>query len=300
MTRPDDEPLAGGVRPTGAGAAGRLLVALLGDYWYDSTAFIPSSALVDLTSEFGVSEAATRAALSRLSRRGGLEGTRSGRTTAYRLAPDLVDLAHRAGRALMRFGAEPTSWDGRWTCVAVSLRGVDGRRRNVARRLRRLGMGMLFDDLWITPHPSVDPVLRAVADLEPGAVVVFRAAEVAVPEATDLLSAWDLDALRAVHEALIASVDHLRERLDRGAMGPAEALIARTDLTVRWRELVSSDPRLPDELLPDDWPRSRARRCFVEGYDALGPLAELRVAHLVGERVGPEGRPRHHRVDDIA
>ena len=298
MTR-TDEPRRASLRPAGAGAAGRLLIALLGDYWYDSTAFIPSSALVDLTGEFGVSEAATRAALSRLSRRGGLEGTRSGRTTAYRLPPDLVDLAHHAGRALMRFGAEPTQWDGRWTCVAVSLRGSDGPRRTLARRLRRLGLGLLFDDLWITPHPSVEPVRRAVADLEPGTAVVFRAAEVAVPEVADLLSAWDLDAVRAVHEALITSVDDLRGRLDRGAMGPAEALIARTELTVRWRELVSSDPRLPDELLPDDWPRAHARRCFVEGYDALGPLAELRVAHLVGERVGPAGRPRHHRVDDI-
>src|SRR5918998_2787720 len=199
MTRPEEQSAEGEVHARGAGAAGRLLVALLGDYWYASTEFIPSSALVDLAAEFGTSEAATRAALSRLGRRGGLQGTRSGRTTAYRLAPDMVDAAHHAGRALMRFGAEPTPWDGQWTCVAVSLRGSDGRRRVLARRLRRLGVGVLFDDLWITPHPSVEPVRRAVADLEPGAVVVFRAAGLAVPGAAELLSALGLGALRGVH-----------------------------------------------------------------------------------------------------
>jgi phenylacetic acid degradation operon negative regulatory protein len=299
MTRPEEQSAEGEVHAPGAGAAGRLLVALLGDYWYASTEFIPSSALVDLAAEFGSSEAATRAALSRLGRRGWLQGTRSGRTTAYRLAPSMVDAAHHAGRAMMRFGAAPTPWDGGWTCVVVSLRGSDGRRRQLARRLRRLGLGVLFDDLWITPHRVVERVRRAVADLEPGAVVVFRGAEVVVPQAADLLTAWDLDGLRRSYEALIASVDDLRGRLDRGAIGPAEALVARTELTVRWRDLVETDPRLPDELLSDDWPRSHARRCFVEGYDTLGPLAELRVAQLVGERVGPAGRPRHHRVDDV-
>lgn len=283
----------------GAGAAGRLIVTLLGDYWYGNSGFIASSALVDLATGFGMSEAAARAALSRLSRDGGLERTRSGRTTAYRLSPSRVDAARRAGRELMQFAASPIAWDGQWTCVVVSAPGANGRRRAVRRRLRRLGLGALSDEVWITPRPLLGPIRRAVAGLDDGEVAVFRATEVEVPHGADLTAAWDVAGLRAGYDALAAVLEPMQRRIDEGSMGAAEALLARTDLLDRWRALVSADPRLPDELLPGDWPRDAVRRAFVRAYDALGPLAEVRVRQLVGERVGPGGQPRHHRVADI-
>jgi phenylacetic acid degradation operon negative regulatory protein len=283
----------------GAGAAGRLIVTLMGDYWYANSGFIASSALVDLVTAFGMTEAAARAALSRLSRDGVLERTRSGRTTAYRLSPARAEGAERAGRELMQFAAAPTAWDGQWTCVVVSAPGADGRRRAVRRRLRRLGLGALSDEVWITPRPLVGPIRRAVAGLEDGEVAVFRATEVEVPHGADLTAAWDIAGLRAGYDALAAALEPMERRIDDGSMGAAEALLARTGLLDRWRDLVSVDPRLPDELLPDDWPRDAVRRAFVRAYDALGPLAELRVRQVVGERVGPGGQPCHHRVADI-
>lgn len=64
---------------------------------------------------------------------------------------------------------------------------------------------------------------------------------------------------------------------------------------MRWGEIVATDPRLPDELLPDPSPRREARRGFVDAYDRLGPFAELRVRQLV-DRVDEAAGPRHHRV----
>src|SRR4029453_1546571 len=58
--------------------ASRLLMGLLGDYWYDSRAYVPSWALMALLGEFGINEPGGRAALSRLSRRGRLHGPRDG------------------------------------------------------------------------------------------------------------------------------------------------------------------------------------------------------------------------------
>ena len=46
----------------------RLLLTLLGDYWWRRTEPLPSAALVALLAEFGVSDSAARAALSRLTR----------------------------------------------------------------------------------------------------------------------------------------------------------------------------------------------------------------------------------------
>jgi phenylacetic acid degradation operon negative regulatory protein len=66
-----------------------------------------------------------------------------------------------------------------------------------------------------------------------------------------------------------------------GGIGPAEALTVRTDLRVAWRVFPEVDPDLPAALLPADWPRVRARRVFIEIYDLLGPLAELRFRQIL-------------------
>ena len=73
----------------------------------------------------------------------------------------------------------------------------------------------------------------------------------------------------------------------------------RTDLMARWRRLARIDPRLPEDLLPDDWPLHNARAGFVEAYDALGPLSELRVRQLVGAGADDAGGPRHHRLTEL-
>jgi phenylacetic acid degradation operon negative regulatory protein len=276
-----------------------LLVTLLGDYWFASTGHIPSAALAALLGEFGVRPEATRAALSRATRRGRLEGTKSGRNTAYRLAPDRRAAATALGRALMAFGAEPIVWDGTWTCVAFSVPEADRRLRLALRnRLRALGFGALFDGLWISPgapDEEVDAILRRLGITT---AAVLRVTEVPRPGGVDLRSAWDLDGVRKRYDEFLAGLDAIMPRVDEGSVGSAEALAVRTELLARWRELVTTDPRLPDELMPDDWPRTEARRRFAAAYDALGPLAEARVRQVVAPWPATPP-PSHHRVDDL-
>jgi phenylacetic acid degradation operon negative regulatory protein len=289
--------------------ASELLPTLMGDYWFRSRAHIPSAALVRLLAEFGVRADATRAALSRLSRRGRLEGVRDGRRTAYRLAPALVDVAVVQGRRLMRFGADPIEWDGVWTCVAFSVPESDGHRRpQLRKRLRALGLGALFDGLWITPHAPLDALDRHLAELGITEATVLRATEVPRPAGVAMVDAWDLRTLRRRYDEVVRLADRIVARLDDGRIAASEALVARTELMGRWRALALSDPRLPDELLPDDWPCRPARARFEAAYDGLGPLAETRVRELVALvtpdlDAGDDGRddgPRHHRVRDIA
>ncbi len=59
----------------------RLLLTLLGDYWWQRTEPLPSAAIVALLAEFGVSDSAARAALSRLTRNGLLVTSKTGRRT---------------------------------------------------------------------------------------------------------------------------------------------------------------------------------------------------------------------------
>ena len=137
---------AGAAGPLGDASAAHLLTTVLDDYWYAVTQFVPSAALVALLAQFAVGEAATRAALSRLTRLGRLEGTRRGRTTAYRLAPALLGPAHAHAREVLRFGVAPRPWDGRWTSVGFSIPETERHRRPALRqRLRRLGLGPRVD-----------------------------------------------------------------------------------------------------------------------------------------------------------
>ncbi len=53
---------------TRTGRPPRLLLTLLGDYWWRRTEQLPSMALIALLAEFGVSDVAARAALGRLVR----------------------------------------------------------------------------------------------------------------------------------------------------------------------------------------------------------------------------------------
>ncbi len=282
-------------------SAGQLLVTVLGDYWYGTTEHIASAALVAIMAEFGVSEDAVRAALSRLCRDGRLERVKDGRRTAYRLSPDARATAEQRGRRLVRYGTEPVTWDGVWTCVAFSVPEADRHLRSSFRnRLRSLGMGPLFDGFWISPHPILDAVGTALDDLGISSATVLRATEIPRDGGVAAVDAWDLQELRAGFDDLTATLDALQGQVDRGALGVAEALIVRTDLMARWRMLARSDPRLPDALLPDDWPLAAARGRFVAVYDALGPLSELRVRHLVGAAPDDPGGPRHHHLAERA
>jgi phenylacetic acid degradation operon negative regulatory protein len=199
----------------------------------------------------------------------------------------------------MGFGAAPVPWDGMWTCVAFSVPEPDRQRRlALRRRLRSLGFGALFDGLWISPRPPAGELDAALRELEIADVAVLRVTEVPRDGAVDLLSAWDLDALRARYDGFLDLLGRVGPRVEAGEIGSAEALVARTEVLAGWRDLVTGDPRLPDELLPDDWPRDDARRGFVAAYDGLGPLAEARVHQLVAAHPATPP-PRHHRVADI-
>ncbi|HZM42309.1 MAG TPA: PaaX family transcriptional regulator C-terminal domain-containing protein [Acidimicrobiales bacterium] len=281
-------------------SAPRLLVWMFLGYWFENIEFVPSAALVALLGSLGVGEAAARAALSRLARRGSLEGTKLGRNTAYRLAAGSAQAARAQGRRVLKFGSGPSPWDRQWTCVVFSIPESDRRRRPALRqRLRELRLGPLFDGFWITPRAPLAAIDRSLTELGVSDAAVFRVCEVPRPAGVDLLSAWDLRSLRADYEDLIESLEPVVRRVRQGTLPDRDALVARSAACARWRYLAAADPGLPDELLPRDWPQRQARELFVEAYDSLGPAAERRVRELVGSVRGVSSpAPHHRRIED--
>jgi phenylacetic acid degradation operon negative regulatory protein len=276
-----------------------LLLTLLGDYWYGLHDHLPSAALVELLGEFGISPAAARAALNRLARRGILDSSRTGRRTGYGLTrrePVELRLSRTTRNAILFAEATPP-WDGLWRMVIFSMpEDQRNARRTVRSRLRWLGFAPLFDGVWISPHDREEEAGRYLADLGIPSYVVMTARVVpGVPQGSAPLDAWDLDRIRSEYEAFITEWEPLLARTRDGAVGTAEALLARTRLMYDWMHFPGIDPRLPESLLPDDWPSRRAHAIFAELYDGLGPLAETRVRQIVA-RLAPDlaRRVRHH------
>ncbi|MGH3390442.1 MAG: PaaX family transcriptional regulator [Actinomadura sp.] len=267
----------------------RLLLTLLGDYWWRRTEPLPSAALVALLAEFGVSDSAARAALSRLTRNGLLVTSKSGRRTFVRLSDRAARILDEGGKRIFSFGTTCEPWDGAWSLVAFSVPESHRASRHALRsRLRWLGFAPLYDGLWVAPRDHTQEVADQLTELGIDTATVFRAttvpgdAERALPQ-----RAWDLAALRDQYSEFIDFVGDLRRHILAGTVSPLEALVARTHVMDRWRAFPALDPELPDELLPDGWPRAAARELFVDTYDLLGPLAAHRVRQIIA-RYSPE------------
>jgi phenylacetic acid degradation operon negative regulatory protein len=271
-------------RPQAGSAPQHLLLTLLGDYFSEISEPIPSAALVAFLSEFGVTSAGARAALSRVARRGLLVHAKRGRNTYYRLAPDAAAMLVAITRRAFGFGAVVEPWSGQWTVVAFSVPEHRRHTRPALRsRLRSLGYAPLYDGVWVSPRPPTDDLDRVLGDLEIEASSVFVAGLWDRAGGSGPTSAFDLDGLRRVYEAFVAEFGDLHRRVGCGGIGSAEGLVARTRVMDRWRRMAEVDPALPDALLPIDWPRDRARTLFLEIYDALGELAELRVRQILSD-----------------
>jgi phenylacetic acid degradation operon negative regulatory protein len=265
----------------------RLLLTLLGDYWWQRTEPLPSAAIVALLAEFGVSDSAARAALSRLTRNGLLVTSRAGRRTFVQLSDRAAGILDDGARRIFSFGTDTAAWDGMWSLVAFSIPEHNRAARDELRKaLRWLGFAPLYDGLWVSPRDHTGEVLARLGELGIGTATAFRATAIAgVPDI--VARAWDLDGLRAGYEEFIAFAGALRDRVVAGSVAPLDALVARTRVMDEWRAFPAMDPDLPGELLPSAWPRAQARALFIDCYDLLAPLAAHRVRQIIA-RYSPD------------
>jgi len=266
---------------TRQGSPPSLLLTLLGDYWWGQEDPLPSAALVDLLADFGVSDVAARAALSRMVKRGLLTSTRAGRNTFYAMTPRAQTVMQRGAERIVAFGIDDDDWDGRWSIVAFSVPEANRAAREALRtRLRLLGFAPLYDALWISPHPRHERALAELAELGVTTTTAFVSSD-APGGSLAPQSAWDVEELAEQYRGFIAEWEPTHAALGQGAIAPADALLKRTQLMDAWRAFPGIDPDLPRRLLPADWPRAQARELFLETYEQLGAPASVRVRQVI-------------------
>jgi phenylacetic acid degradation operon negative regulatory protein len=280
-----------------------LAVTLLADYTLSTGAQLPSAAIVALLAEAGVSHAGARAAISRLARRGVLEGSRQGRNSFYRLARSAALVLSAGGMAIFRSSAGQETWDRQWTLIAFSLPQDEvTRRRELRSHLRWLGYAPLYDGLWVSPHDLTDPAKAKLAHLAFGTVTVFRARHVEL-DATlgrNPIDAWDTTAIARQYESFVRQWSPLAPRIRAARITGAEAVRTRTEVMDGYRRLPVLDPQLPIRLLPPGWLREPARDLFAAVYDGLASPAQDHVRAVASRfTTGPLDGIRAHTVADL-
>jgi phenylacetic acid degradation operon negative regulatory protein len=286
-----------------AGSPQGLAVTLIADYTMSTRAWLPSAAIVALLGEFGVTSGAARTTISRLARRGVLEGSRQGRHSSYRLSQPAIDSLSIGGGGIAAFAANQEAWDGWWSLVTFSIpQEVSTQRRTLRDALRWQGYAPLYDGVWVSPRAMAEEELNAMTAVTAGSLTVFRARhlDVKAQAASNPIDAWDIAGIARQYELFNRRWGRLVPRIAAGRITGAAAVRARTEVMDTYRRFPTIDPLLPIELLPPRWPRAHARELFVAVYDGLAAPALAHVRAVVAQVTDePHDEIRPHTIAEM-
>lgn len=212
-------------------------------------AWATASDLVRLTTDFGIKEATLRVALTRMVSAGDLIRSADG----YRLSDRLLARQRRQDEAMR---PRTRAWRGHWHLVVVTSVGTDPRTRAALRNtMHDKRFAELREGVWMRPD-NLD--LELAPDVATR-VRVMRARDDAPVELAGQL--WDLTQWAGVGHRLLEEIGRATDM--PGRFVAAAAMVRH----------LNTDPILPEELLPADWPGARLRAAY---YDFATELAELR------------------------
>jgi phenylacetic acid degradation operon negative regulatory protein len=199
-----------------------------------------SAELIRLTSDYEITEAAVRVALTRMVSSGDLVRSPDG----YRLSDRLLARRRKQDDALR----PPTRvWRGAWITLVITSVGIDPRTRSEMRKaLYDNRLAELREGVWMRPD---NLKLELPIDLE-DRTRVLCAYDNAPAELAGRL--WDLRGWARTGRELLDDMAHASEALDQFV---AAAAIMRHLMT---------DPVLPETLLPVGWPGEELRTAYAE------------------------------------
>ncbi|HTY33284.1 PaaX family transcriptional regulator C-terminal domain-containing protein [Mycobacterium sp.] len=194
--------------------------------------------LIRLTADFGIKETALRVALTRMVGAGDLIRSADG----YRLSDRLLARQRRQDDAMH---PRTRPWRGDWVVLIVTSVGGDARTRATLRTaMHDKRFGELREGVWMRPD-------NLELDLDPdvaGRVRTLKARDEAPAELAREL--WDLPAWAEAGHRLL------------GGMAAAPDIPGRFVAAADIVRHLLTDPMLPGELLPADWPGDRLRDAY--------------------------------------
>lgn len=201
-------------------------------------AWATAGELIRLTADFDIKEPTVRVALTRMVGAGDLVRSEDG----YRLSDRLLARQRRQDDAI---NPRLRDWTGEWTTLVITSVGIDARTRAALRNtLHDNRFGELREGVWMRP----DNLSAAVPADVRRRVRVLRSRDADPAELAGRL--WDLPAWARTGRQLVVEMGSAADV--PGRFGVAAAMV---------RHLLT-DPVLPAELLPEDWPGAALRRAY--------------------------------------
>ena len=206
-------------------------------------AWASASELIRLTADFGIKESTLRVALTRMAGAGDLVRSADG----YRLSDRLLARQRRQDDSMR---PPMRKWSGEWLVAVVTTVGADARARAALRnRMYQNRFGELREGVWMRPANLESGIDTDVSSR----VRVLTARDDAPGQLAGEL--WDLPAWANTGHRLLIEIDAASDV-------PSRFVIAAAMV----RHLLT-DPMLPDDLLPADWPGAQLRAAY-QGFAA--------------------------------
>lgn len=214
-------------------------------------AWATASELIQLTADFGIKETTLRVALTRMVGAGDLVRSADG----YRLSDRLLARQRRQDEAMR---PRTRAWHGNWHMLIVTSIGTDARTRAALRTcMHHKRFGELREGVWMRPD-NLD------LDLESDVAARVRMLTARDEAPADLAGQlWDLSGWTEAGHRLL------------GDMAAATDMPGRFVVAAAMVRHLLTDPMLPAELLPADWPCAGLRAAY---HDFATAMAKRRDA----------------------
>lgn len=175
-----------------------------------------------------------------------------GGESVVRIAPEGIDhLVWRYGH----IGLMGKPWDGKWRIAVYDVPEKDRYKREKCRKLlERFGFASFHPSVYLSPHDVFDRVRSELAHEG-----LLTSAFLMTGSSSDLGDSQVLAGRLWPLSTLIQSYQHLIRRFQivMGQQLPEKKQLGLRRVRSDFIHLLASDPLLPVELLPNDWPMSR-------------------------------------------
>ncbi|MCW8881298.1 MAG: phenylacetic acid degradation operon negative regulatory protein PaaX [Sedimenticola sp.] len=272
-----------------------LVATLFGDVVESHDREIWLGSITALLEPFGVNERLVRTAVYRLAKDNFVESIKIGRKSYYRLTEN----ARRNVGQYDQLIYYPSSkhWDGDWTLVFTGTQGINAKQRAKLRKeLTWLGYGIIAPNVYGHPTAPINPT-QAILDRVgvTNQVVVLRAHNYdpmyGLGTKGMVRQCFKLSDLEKKYAAFIKHYRSLAKALQNTKQveneDPEHCFMLRIMLIHHYRRILLLDPKLPAELLPDNWLGQQAQDLCAAIYRPLEAISEKHILALCENQAGP-------------
>jgi phenylacetic acid degradation operon negative regulatory protein len=224
---------------------------------------------------FGFNAQTVRTTVSRMVDQGWLERFKEGKNSIYSLT--LQGQETIAQGVLRIFDIHQEAWDENWLIVTYN---IPENQRNIRDELRRelnwLGFGALSAGSWISPwniKQLIDPFVKKYK-LQ-GQVECFLSRHEGYSSDQALGNrCWKISSVAEQYQRFLDVWQTRLEEFEQVARQPLDYFKMRVELVHEWRKFLHIDPKLPYQLLPENWIGKEATLFFEKTYQMLKPRAD--------------------------